>query len=208
MVSGWNWSTDLQRLMEERRDLEGGETQVSAPGWNWHVNLATRMEVRWYMEGSDASILESGFRWDRTCMELRHILKPGWVWDGGCLNLRCNFADLDGGETYIFNPGWAWDGAWVELRYNLRTWMEVRCHQDGGEMEIYGRRLRWGATWMERRGESTSLHGGETTWPRVRWDQDWAETNVLRPESCDGIMMDMGFNYRDLDICRILPVFF
>ena len=135
MAPGWNWSTDLQRLMEDRWDLEGGETQVSAP-WNWRVNLVTRMEVRWYMEGSDASILESGFRWVRTCMELKHILKPGWVWYGVCLNLRCNFADLDGGETYVFNPGWAWDGAWVELRCNLWTWMEVRCHQDGGEMEI------------------------------------------------------------------------
>ena len=127
---------DLQRLMEERRDLEGGETQVPAPGWNWHVNLVTRMEVRWHIEGSDASILESGFRWVRTCMALRHILKPGWVWDSGWLNLRCNFVDLDGGEMYIFNHGWAWDGAGVELRCNLWTWMEVRCHQDGGEMEI------------------------------------------------------------------------
>ena len=123
-------------------------------------------------------------------MELRHILKPGWVWDGGCLNLRCNFADLNGGETYIINPGWAWDGAWVELRCNLWTWMEMRCDQDGGEMEIYGRRLRWGATWMGRRGESMSLHGGDTTWTRVRWDQDWAETNILRPEQ---VVMGLGW---------------
>ena len=35
---------------------------------------------------------------------------------------------------------------------------------------------------MRRRGESMSLHGGDTTWTRVRWDQDWAETNILRPE--------------------------
>ena len=102
----------------------------------------------------------------------------------------CNFADLDGGETHIFNLGWVWDGAWVELRCNLWTWMEVRCHQDGGEMEIRGRRFRWGATWMGRRGESTSLHGGETTWTRMRWDQDWVETNILRPEQ---VVMRLGW---------------
>ena len=146
MVPGWNWSTDLQRLMEERRDLEGGETQVLAPWWNWHVNLVTRVEVRWYMEGSDASILESGFRWVRTCMELRHILKPGWVWDGGFLNLRCNFADLDGDETYIFNPGWDWGevlpGWGGEV--NLRACMEVRRPGrgwDGTRTEL--RQISW-----------------------------------------------------------------
>ena len=35
---------------------------------------------------------------------------------------------------------------------------------------------------MRRRGESMSLHGGDTTWTRVKWDQDRAETNILRPE--------------------------
>ena len=43
---------------------------------------------------------------------------------------------------------------------------------------------------MGRRGESTSLHGGETTWTRVRWDQDWAETIILRPEQ---VVMRLGW---------------
>ena len=145
------WALPLQTWMGVRWYLDEIDLQILRDWWKrdetWKgarhkcrhqdgTDLVTRMEVKWYMEGSDASMLESGFIWDRTCMELRHILKPGWVWDGGCLNLRCNFADLNGGETYIINPGWAWDGAWVELRCNLWTWMEMRCEQDGGEMEI------------------------------------------------------------------------
>ena len=180
MVPGWNWSTDLQRLMEERRDLEEGETQVSAPGWNWHVNLVTRMEVRWYMEGSDASILESGFRWVRTCMELRHILKPGWVWDSGGLNLTCNFADLDGGETYIFNPdelemvpgwscdaicgpGWRWDVNKMEVKWKYKDvdWGEVLPGW-GGEVNL--------RTCMEVRRPGRGWDGTRTELRQISWD--------------------------------------
>ena len=74
--------------MEERRDLGGGETQLSAPGWRWDLNLATLMEVRWYMEGSDSSILESGFKGDRAAWSWDKSWNLGgfemvaaWIWD-------------------------------------------------------------------------------------------------------------------------------
>ena len=148
--------------MEERRDLEGGGTQMLAPGWRCDVNLATWMQEYWNLDSD-----ETGPAWSWDLCEFEMV--AAWI----CNAILRTWMEVRRTSLIL--------GAWVELRCNLWTWMEVICHQDGGEMEIQGRRLRWDATWMERRGES-GLHGDETTWMRVRWDKDWDETHILRPE--------------------------
>ena len=182
MVPGWNWSTDLQRLMEERRDLEGGETQMSAPGWNWNVNLVTRMEVGWYMEGSDASISESGFRWAR----------PAWSWD-----ISWNLG------AFEMVAAWIWDAI-------LRTWMEVRRTSlilDELEMvpgwswdAINGPGWRWDVTKMEVKWKYKDVDWGEVL---LGWGGEvnlWACMEVRRPgPGWDGTRTELRQISRDLN---------
>ena len=67
----------------------------------------------------------------------------------------------------------------------------MRCYLDGEERWICEPAWRW-----------DDLDAGEMG-PRLSWDK-YLETWTR----CDEIRMDMGFNYRDLDGFRIIPVFF
>ena len=137
------WALHLQTWMGIRWYLDEIDLQTLRDGWietrpgrRWDTNIGTRMEVRCEPSDPDGSQMVHGRKWHVYWNLVSDETGPAWSWDGGCLNLRCNFADLDGGEMHVFNPGWASDGAWVELRCNLWTWMKMKCRQDGGKMEI------------------------------------------------------------------------
>ena len=97
------------------------------------------------------------------------------------MEFRCKFSDLNGSEMA---PGWSWD-------VNPATWMQVRGNLFGGEIQI-----SWPGS-------------GFDIWVGLRWDLDWVEVHIMRPEygemglgwSWDEIFwtwMDVGCNNQDM----------
>ena len=181
------------------------------PGWKWDTNIVTRLYVRCKSRGLG-----------RLRMILHLYIAPGWRSDGTWKEVIQVYWNLDSGLTGSAVSS----DTHLETCMSLKCWLDGSQMQfcesglDGAEMPFCGPGWRWVVTKMEVKHKYQDLNLVETrprwrgeinlgawswgwcanleTWMRVKWDMDWVETAILRPEYV--VMgLHLGFNYHDLD---------
>ena len=158
------------------------------------------MQVYWNLNSDETG---PAWSWDISWNLGEFEMVAAWIWDAilrTWMEVRRTALILDELEMVpgwswdaICGPGWRWDVTKMEVKWKYKD-------VDWGEM-LTG----WGGgvnlpACMEVRRPGHGWDGTRTELRQISWD--------LNKLWLDGIKMDMGFNYRDRDGGRILPVFF
>ena len=155
------------------------------------------MQVCWNLDSCETG---PAWSWDISWNLGEFEMVAAWIWDAilrTWMEVRRTSLILDELEMVpgwswdaIYGPGWRWDVNKMEVKWKYKDvdWGEVLpgC---GGEVNL------WACMEVTRPGRGWD--GTRTELRQISWDLNKRL----------GIRMDMGFNYRDLDGCRILPFF-